>query len=635
MNESIKTNNNWPPFSVKTVFLILLIVLAVLRLKNEERPYPTGDAIEYTLMTEAFYNHLSPEVKVSDYESFKQTFVKSNKWEENEKAIHYDAVGVFLQKQGLKNLEYNYAFFVDKEGRKYSAHFWFYSLLNLPVRYVCAISPFNPILVFHITNLILIIVSCFVFLKTSKFNFIETGMFCLLFFYSTNYWYFCWPHPEVFTVCFASMGLWLFFHEKRYTGILLIALAAMQNQPLAILPAILSLVVLFEKGLNIKNIVTLFFCSLPVLIPPIFYYLHYGTTNLIGYQGALSTEHITWTRVFGFFFDINQGMILALPLILLAYFGLYFRKVLKIKSVERKWDLLILPALLIIICGASTIDNWNHGQTVVNRYVTYVGGIILIHFYFLFSEMENSKLKRGMIAVAVLSQILTVLYHQKLEKYDWTTNSPKPLSNWVLSHIPTVYNPDPIIFNSRYAGGIEMDQSESPSYFMKENGEITKFLTHKKHMSNLQNFGLSQQQIDSLTPHLNFINDWAYIDVDDELKSKLSTAKLKQMDNDKNIEKQIQAIKATPDWYEAIKKKAVEKGITEETALLEDAAFVLKIEIPQREKTKEEKIVEKVEDIKNDPVWLKSTQEKASKLNISIDSVLYKDAKWIIEQEGK
>ena len=625
----------WPLDSIKTFFLILIIALAIIRIKSEPKAYPTGDAIEYTLMTEAFYNHFGPEVKTSDYESFKQTFTRTNKWEENEKASYYDAVGAFLQKVDLKNLDYNYAFFVDKQGRKYSAHFWFYSLLNLPSRYLCVIVPFNPILIFHITNLLLIVVSCFVFLKTSKFDFIATGIFCVLFFYSTNYWYFCWPHPEVFTVSFASMGLWLFFHEKRYTGILLIAIAAMQNQPLAILPVILSLVVLFENGINIKNLAKLFFCCLPVLAPPVFYFLHYGTTNLIGYQGALSTDHITWTRVFGFFFDINQGMILALPLILLAYFALYFRKLLKLKYEETKWDMLILPALLIIVCGASTIDNWNHGQAVVNRYVTYVGGIVLIHFYFLLTEVGNTKLKKGFLVLVVITQILTVVYYQKGEKFDWSTNQPKALSNWVLSHVPKLYNPDPIIFNSRYAGGIEMDASESPSYFMKENGEITKFLTHKKHMSNLQKFGLSQKQIDSLTPQLSFINDWAYVDVDDALKAQLSTKKLKQIDNKRRIEKQIKTIKAVPDWYEAIKKKAIEKGITEESALIEDAAFVLKIDLPQREKTMKEKITEKITEIKKNTDWLKTITEKSIKQGIALDSVMYEDAKWIIEQETK
>lgn len=623
----------WPLDLIKTVFLILIIVLAIIRMKSEIKPYPTGDAIEYTLMTEAFYNHFDPEVKPSDWESFKKTFIRTNKWVENEKAANYDAVGAFLQKQDLKNLDFNYAFFVDKAGRKYSAHFWFYSLLNLPARYLCSIVPFNPILIFHITNFLLIIVSCFVFLKTSKFDFIETGTFCVLFFYSTNYWYFCWPHPEVFTVCFTSMGLWLFFHEKRYTGILLTALAAMQNQPLSILPVLLSLIVLFEKGINISNLIKLFLCSFFILIPPLFYYYHFGTANLIGYQGALSTDHITPTRVFGFFFDINQGMILAFPLILLMFLFLYFRKLFKIKEAKTRWDLWLLPAVIIIVCGASTIDNWNHGQAVVNRYVTYVGAIILVHFFFLLMELKNEKLKKTLLLLALITQVATVLYHQKMERFDWSTNVPKPLSNWVLSKFPAWYNPDPIIFNSRYAEGIEMDPSESPTYFMKESGEITKFMVHKDYIGNLKKFGFSSAQIDSIIPFLSYTINWAYINVSDKFQPGLSHVELKKIDDEKQMARQIKRIKASPEWYEAIKKKALEKGLDEEDVLREDAAFVLHIVLPERPKTKTEKINEAIEKIKMDQEWLNLIEEKAKVQQISLDSALFIDAHWTVEQD--
>ena len=619
---------------IQVAILILVVILSIVRVTKEEKAYPTGDAVEYTLMTEAFYNHLSPEVKGSDYDSFKQTYTKTNEWEENGKALYYDAVGAFLKQKNLKTLDYNYAFFVDKEDRKYSAHFWFYSLLNLPARWICAVFPFNPILVFHITNCLLIIFSCVIFLKTSKYKPLETATLCVLFFYSTNYWYFCWPHPEVFTVCFTSVGLWLFFHEKKYTGILLVSIAALQNQPLAILPVVLSLIVLFNNGLNLKNISKLFFYSVWIFLPVVFYFYHYGTTNLIGYQGALSTSHITWTRIFGFFFDINQGMILALPFVLPVYLFLYVRKVFKIKTAETRWDLILFPAILIIVCGASTIDNWNHGQATVNRYVTYVGAIVLLHFVYLVFKLENKRIKYILLNGAVLTQIATVYYHQKLNKYDWSTNEPKPLSNWVLSNFPTFYNPDPTIFNSRYAGGLEMSFDESPSYFMKENGEITKFLTHRKHLDNLEKFGFSKTQIDSISPFLKYINDWAYINPG-KLKLSFSNVEMKKMDDEKRITKQIETIRSTPAWFESIKTKAKQKGMDEERALREDAAFVLHISLPEATKTKEQKIAETIEQIKQNQDWLKAIQEKAEKQRISIDSALYNDALWTVEQEGK
>ena len=151
----------------------------------------------------------------------------------------------------------------------------------------------------------------------------------------------------------------------------------------------------------------------------------------------------------------------------------------------------------------------------------------------------------------------------------------------------------------------------------------------------MQQYGISKHQIDSITPTLKFINDWAYLNVTDELMSSLSSVKLKKMDDERRINKQIETIKASPVWYEAIKKKAIGKGMTEEDMLKEDAAFVLHIFLPAIPKTLKEKISEKIIEIKANPSWLKSIEEKAIKLGVSTDSALYDDAKWTIEQESK
>jgi hypothetical protein len=627
--------------SFKTICLILIVILGIIRLIKEDQPYASGDGIEYTLMTEAFFNHFSFDVRPGDCESFKQAFIKNRKWEENYKGTHYDEVQKFIERKDLKNLDSKYAFYNDREGKKFSVHFWTYPLLNLPVRWLCHLFPFNPIQVLYFTNFLLIIISCFIFLRTSKFGQVETGTFCFLFFFSTNYWYFCWPHPEVFTVCFTTLGLWMFIHDKKYTGILLTAIAATQNQPLAMLTVTLSVIVLFEKGFNIKNLVKLFFSSVLILMPPVFYYYHFGTMNLIGYQGALKTDYITWTRVFGFFFDINQGMILALPLILLIYLFLYFRKLIKIKNAKSRWDLWLFPCVILVICSASTIDNWNHGQAVVNRYVTYVSAIVLLHFFYMLTELENKNWKRFILFVSILTQTGTVFYHQALNQYDWSSFTPKPISKWVLSNFPALYNPDPVIFNSRYGHNGISEPAGSPTYFMKENGEITKFLLHRNYLKNLQNFGYSSQQIDSLIPLLKFDHDWAYVTVTKELTSVLSREELKRIDNEKWIAHQIRIIKGVPSWYEDIKIKAQERGVSEYKMLRENAAYVLHIDMKdlditdETEKAMEESIAKNIERIKATPSWLKSIEEKAKAQNIPLDSAIYIDAKWLVEQEKK
>ena len=48
-----------------------------------------------------------------------------------------------------------------------------------------------------------------------------------------------------------------------------------------------------------------------------------------------------------------------------------------------------------------------------------------------------------------------------------------------------------------------------------------------------------------------------------------------------------------------------------------------------------EKITEKITEIKKNTDWLKTITEKSIKQGIALDSVMYEDAKWIIEQETK
>lgn len=628
-------NTFFKKHSIQLVTVFIILVFSGIKIRLEEKPYATGDAIEYSLMTEALFNHFSPNVETGDWESFKRTFVKVNKWEENDKAGAYEAALKFISNNTYKTLEYDCAFFVSKEGKKYSVHFFFYSLLNIPVRWVCSIIPFNPLFVFQITNILLILISCFIIFKYSRFKKWETAAFVLLLFYSTNYWYLCWVHPEVFTVCFVTVGLWLFFQEKKYVGILFISIAALQNQPLAILSAILCFITLCLEGLNLKTIFKICLCSFLIFVPPLFYYYHFGESNLIKYQGALSFDYVTFTRVLGFFFDLNQGAILAIPFILLGYILIVIRKVVLIKTSTIKWDLLIPISIIAMVCIAGTINNWNHGQAVVNRYVTYISAVITVHFFFLIMNFKDSKKRNAILITAVLSQIATVFYHQTMSRFDWSTNQPKPIANWVLNHFPKFYNPDPVIFIERYAPGMIDNISESPAYYAKKNGEITKFLVHKNYLDNLEKYGFSNYQIDSLAPELNYITDWAYIDITESFHSNFTFNELKNIDNERKINRLINTIQKDAAWYESIKQKAKELQISDEDALRRDAAYILGIAGSDKNETKEEKIQNKINQIKASPNWLKLIETKANEQNILLDSALYNDARWMVEQEMK
>ncbi len=620
---------------IKLFTLLLIIILSIIRVSSE-KPFPSGDCIEYTWTTEAIFKHLSPEIRASDCESFKNKFLKVNKWEDNEKGASYDLVAKYIESGNNTLLDNKYAFYVDKKGRKYSCHFWFYSLLNVPLRCVCSIFPFNPFLIFDITNLLLIFFACYVFLKTSRFNNLLTSCFCLLFFFSTNFWYINWTHPEVFTVCFVSIGLWLFFHERIYLGISLTSIAALQNQPLAMLIIILCIITLLKKGFNFKNILYTGICSFIIFLPSIFYYYHYGVANLINFVGALDTRFITFTRVFGLFFDLNQGMILAFPLILFIYLLLYIIKLFRKEHWKNKLDLLLLPAMILMVCAASTINNWNSGQAVVSRYVCYIGATMLVHFFFLVMEISSNKIRAIIFSSSLLTQIIVVIYFQRITHSDSNSCQPKQIANWVLSNYPRFYNPDPVIFITRYAYGMETSLAESPAIFVKNDTTITKLLVHKDHISNLDKYGITQKQIDSLTPHLNFIIDWAYLDVSESFNPVFSKSKLRKIQTEQKIQNLIKGIKETAAWYEVIKQKAKSQGITEDEMLRKDAIYTLKLDKElEKDFNKEERIKHIIELMKADPVWYKAMVKKAGQQNISLEKTMYNDALFLVEHDVK
>ena len=295
------------------------------------------------------------------------------------------------------------------------------------------------------------------------------------------------------------------------------------------------------------------------------------------------------------------------------------------KSAEYKWDLLLVPSIIGMTCIACTMVNWNHGQAIVNRYVTYIGAVVLVHFFMLVMQIQTKIIRNSILLISIVTQFITVIYFQKMNYFDWSAYQPKPMSDWVLKNHPRFYNPDPMIFIERYARGMADKLETSPAFYMKEDGTVTKILVHKKYLTNLESFKISKKQIDSLALNLTYINDWAYIDVSDKFTPVLS--------DERKIMIQVNAIKADDGWYQLVQEKAKKMGITEEEALKRDAAYMLKIDIKKNE-TKTEKIQDKINEMKADASWRKLLEAKANEQKLPVDTVMYYDALWMVENEN-
>jgi len=114
--------------------------------------------------------------------------------------------------------------------------------------------------------------------------------------------------------------------------------------------------------------------------------------------------------------------------------------------------------------------------------------------------------------------------------------------------------------------------------------------------------------------------------------------------SDKEILELVERIKKNPKWYNNIVKKAVDFALPLDSMLYIDAQYTLRVS-NQNKKYKKVKAanpkikaeIEKVKAIiKAKPKWYASVKEKAAKRKITVDSMLFLDARYyVIKQEEK
>ena len=565
---------------IKATLFILIAFFFIGRALNGIEPYPCGDGPEYIMTTEAVYNHFTPDIRLTDIQSFRNSYYARNRW--HFEKTYFDNLGSLLTREH-KFMDGKGGVFIDKWGRSYAFHFFSYSMLNVPGRFIAEKTGGNPLIAFQVTNGIFVILTCFILLFFSPFALGKTILFVLSFCFSSIFWYLGWPHPEVLTASLVTLAFWYFFREKYYTAILLVALAGLQNQPLLVILVFMGIKTLIVKGVNLKNILKIGACSALFVWPPLFYFVHFHTTNLIKDAGFLDKNFITFTRVLGFYFDPNQGLILAVPLVLLLYIFLIGRKWTLVLRRREKFDFnYLLPFFLIAMtCIVSMMVFWNHGQAVVNRYVSWFSAIILVHTFFLVVNL------RELVSYIVLNyifvtQLFTTLYHQQFNHYDWGQNSHKPLAKFLLDMHPSWYNPDPTIFIIRTTHDYDCDPEVSPVFYLRDRIITNKIAVHKDKLDGLLGYGISKTELDRLKPKLHFISNWAYINRG-EFCSSMNGADIYAMLRARKVKAFADRIRSHPGWLKQVQEKAAGWGISTEAAIAKDAEYLMWLEENQNE----------------------------------------------------
>lgn len=143
--------------------------------------------------------------------------------------------------------------------------------------------------------------------------------------------YIKWTHPEVFIATLLFLSFSCLFLSKRVSAWFMCGIAGIQIISLWPIFGVFGLELLLNAKGSIKdrfvtliNSPTLLFFALFPSLSAIFYYVNYGKISLIG-ASYTDIELITFSHFLSFWFDLDQGVIVGAPVILLTLVISFFR----------------------------------------------------------------------------------------------------------------------------------------------------------------------------------------------------------------------------------------------------------------------------------------------------------------------
>lgn len=258
-------------------------------------PSHFGDGFEYLNMSVAFARHGTPDLRVEDLRAILREYPHDG----------------FLQDQGTKTLNHfmrgqgDFGFSPSPvDGRFYSYHFWLYSLLNTPATVLCMWLGIPLRNSFLLTNcaLFLGLVSVIAF-GTAHWRFRRKCLLALLALVCGATFYLNRESPE--SMCFSLLAIGLVLLEtRRYAWALLaFAAAAQQNPPIGLLALSAGVAACWKMILDwrtsrskqavLQASLHLLPGAMVLIASPVFYFVMFGTPNLIVKAGGSSTALIS------------------------------------------------------------------------------------------------------------------------------------------------------------------------------------------------------------------------------------------------------------------------------------------------------------------------------------------------------
>jgi hypothetical protein len=414
--------------------------IVVLALLLTARPEHAGDFEEYGLMTTALATHASPDLQLRDIDRFAQA-----------QPARRD--GLLLLRKGITAGEqiprngYEHA----RNGKYYAIHFFGFSALAvLPYRMLAALGadPFRCYLVLNAAALLVLGWAMRRLLRDPLRAFTAV----LLFLACGGFLYARWSSPEFSSASLLLAALALFVTDAPVLAGLCGAAGAMQNPSLVLLaglgPALAAAADLPASGTRawlLRRVRDWRWWAGPALIvaaaaaPFVFCQVHFGLPSLIA-KYSTDPSQIGLRRLLSFLFDLNQGMVAGVPLLMLAAVCYRWRGPDAVRNAAV--TALAVAGTLAMAVPALSAFNWNSGAAGMMRY----GAWCAMPLLFALLLRLRARARWPVLGLAALLAGQAAVTNIAL---GYSAVEFSPQARFVMTHWPALANPDPEIFIER------------------------------------------------------------------------------------------------------------------------------------------------------------------------------------------
>ncbi len=429
-----------------------------------------GDGWEYLVLLDAFDRHGSPDVRSADLDAM---FAHIDSWE-----LTAHPPG----REGLRSARDVYAgelphrFLTAADGRRYTAHFWIYSLTAYPAKLALRAvggREFNALVVTNAGVFALAVGALLFFGQGPPAQRIALALLMAV---TPVAWYVTFTGVEVF--CWALVTAALLCLDRRAYALsaLAAAIAATQNPPLILLAAVPIVLALWER--RWRSAVLAVLGGSVAAWPVVYYGLQSGVPGVMARTNS-DPALISWSRMASLLVDLNAGLLPYVPVLLAAALWAPVRLV----AQRHRPGMLLAAAVTGVMLAVQVQINWNTDARGLQRYLVWM----LPMLAWLVAQAWHGRARTWIVAASVVTSG-AVLVIDPPAPTNWLEQ--RAVAGWVMEHAPALYNPPFEVFAERSAHAeappLWMTQGRRdgwlavlPAAHGRASGEVTKLLVQR------------------------------------------------------------------------------------------------------------------------------------------------------------